>query len=79
MKFQKMSAVPVLLVALTTAVFADHVAVDYDHAANFSQVKTYSWSKVHTANSIWTTVKDAVDAELAAGWTRCHPAATLRW
>jgi Domain of unknown function (DUF4136) len=72
MKFQKMLAIPVLLVALTTAVFADHVAVDYDHAANFSQVKTYSWSKVHAANSIWDDrVKDAVDRELGAkGWTQ---------
>jgi hypothetical protein len=57
--------------ALTTAVFADKVAVDYDHAANFGQMKTYSWSKVHTANSIWDErVKDSINKELAAkGWT----------
>ena len=48
MKFRKMLAIPLFLIALTTAVYADHVAVDYDHATNFSQVKTYSWSKVHT-------------------------------
>jgi hypothetical protein len=72
MKFRKMLAVPLFVVALATALFADHVAVDYDHAANFSKVKTYSWSKVHTANSIWNDrVKDAVDKELAAkGWTQ---------
>jgi hypothetical protein len=72
MNFRKMLAIPLLVVAFTTAVFADHVAVDYDHSANFSQVKTYSWSKVHTANSIWDDrVKDAVDKELAAkGWTQ---------
>ena len=72
MRFRKMLVIPLFLVALTTAVFADHVAVDYDHAANFNQVKTYSWSKVHTANSIWDDrVKDAIDKELAAkGWTR---------
>jgi hypothetical protein len=72
MTFRKMLAIPLFLVALTTAVFADHVVVDYDHAANFNQVKTYSWSKVHTANSIWDDrVKDAVDKELAAkGWTQ---------
>lgn len=72
MKFRKMLAIPLFVVALTTAVFADHVAVDYDHAANFNQVKTYSWSKVHTANSIWDDrVKDAVGKELAAkGWTQ---------
>lgn len=72
MKFRKELAIPVLLMALTTAVFADHVAVDYDHAANFHQMKTYSWSKVHSANSIWDErVKNAIDKELAAkGWTQ---------
>src|SRR3977135_743923 len=72
MKFRKMLAVPLFALALTTAVFADHVAVDYDHGKNFSQVKTYSWSKVHTANSLWDDrVKDAVDKELAAkGWSQ---------
>jgi Domain of unknown function (DUF4136) len=72
MKFRKMLAVPLFVAALATALFADHVAVDYDHAANFNQVKTYSWSKVHTANSIWNDrVKGAVDKELAAkGWTQ---------
>jgi hypothetical protein len=72
MKFRKMLALPLFVIALTTAVFADHVAVDYDHAANFNQIKTYSWSKVHTANSIWDDrVKDAIDKELTAkGWTQ---------
>jgi Domain of unknown function (DUF4136) len=67
MKFRKMLALPLFVIALTTAVFADHVAVDYDHAANFNQIKTYSWSKVQTANSIWDDrVKDAIDKELTA-------------
>jgi hypothetical protein len=72
MKFRKMLALPLFVIALTTAVFADHVAVDYDHAANFNQIKTYSWSKVQTANSIWDDrVKDAIDKELTAkGWTQ---------
>jgi hypothetical protein len=72
MTFRQLLAIPLLVIALTTAVFADHVAVDYDHAANFDQVKTYSWSKVHTANSIWDDrVKGAIDKELAAkGWTQ---------
>src|ERR1700751_6358470 len=72
MKIRKMVAVPLFLIALTTAVFADNVKVDYDHAANFNQVKTYSWSKVKTANSIWDNrVKGAIDKELAAkGWTQ---------
>jgi hypothetical protein len=72
MKFRKMLAIPLFVIALTAAVFGDHVAVDYDHGTKFSQVKTYSWSKVQTANSIWDTrVKDAVDKQLAAkGWTQ---------
>ncbi|HKN36846.1 MAG TPA: DUF4136 domain-containing protein [Terriglobales bacterium] len=72
MKFGKMLAIPLFAMALTTAVFADRVAVDYDHAVNFKQVKTYSWSKIRTANSIWDErVKDAIDKELTAkGWTR---------
>jgi Domain of unknown function (DUF4136) len=70
MKFRKEITLPLLVLALATAVFADRVTVDYDHEANFSLVKTYSWSNVHTANSIWDTrVKNAVDKELAAkGW-----------
>ena len=45
--------------------------VDYDHGANFSQIKTYSWSKIQTANSIWDDrVKEAVNKDLTAkGWT----------
>jgi hypothetical protein len=72
MKFRKMLAIPLFVALLTTAVFAARVSVDYDHATNFNQVKTYSWSKVHTANSIWDDrVKDAVDKELAAkGWAQ---------
>jgi hypothetical protein len=39
MKFRKMLTVPLFLIALTTAVFADNVKIDYDHAANFNQVR----------------------------------------
>ena len=72
MKFRKMLAIPLFVMALTLAVFADQVKVDYDHGAKFNQVKTYSWSKVKTANSIWDDrVKDAINKELAAkGWTQ---------
>jgi hypothetical protein len=67
-----MLAIPLFAIVLATAAFADHVKVDYDHGANFNQVKTYSWSKVKTANSIWDDrVKDAIDKELATkGWTQ---------
>ena len=70
MKLHKMLAIPLFVIALTTAVFADHASTDYNHATNFSQIKTYSWSKVHTENSIWDQrVKDAINKQLAAkGW-----------
>jgi hypothetical protein len=32
MKFRRMLAVPLFVIALATAVFADRIAVDYDHA-----------------------------------------------
>jgi hypothetical protein len=71
MNLQKSLSIPLFVITLATAVFADHVSVDYDHAENFSQIKTYSWSKVQTKDSIWDNrVKDAVDKELAAkGWS----------
>jgi Protein of unknown function (DUF3300) len=30
-----------------------HVTTDYDHSANFSQYKTYSWIKVQAGDSLW--------------------------
>src|SRR5437868_3391217 len=71
MQFRKLIGISLFVIAWTIGAFADQVAVDYDHGANFQQVKTYSWSKVHTYNSIWDQrVKDAVDRELARkGWT----------
>src|SRR6202158_2753576 len=59
------------LVALGTA-FAQQVQTDFDHQANFSQYKTYSWQEIKPANSLWDArIKNAVDAQLAAkGWTQ---------
>ncbi len=52
--------------------FAQHVTTDFDHQANFSQYKTYSWQSIQPANSLWDArIKNAVDAQLAAkGWTQ---------
>jgi hypothetical protein len=51
---------------------AKHVQTDFDHHANFSQYKTYSWQDIKPANSLWDArIKNAVDAQLAAkGWTQ---------
>src|SRR5438270_11098325 len=59
------------LAALGTA-FAQQVKTDFDHQANFSQYKTYSWQDIKPANSLWDArIKSAVDAQLAAkGWTQ---------
>src|SRR5258705_12828495 len=61
----------VFLVALGTA-FAQQVKTDFDHQANFSQYKTYSWQEIKPGNSLWDArIKNAVDAQLAAkGWTQ---------
>jgi hypothetical protein len=61
-----------VIATLTTAAMAARVSADYDHSAKFSAYKTYSWTKVEAADSIWDArVKAAVDKELAAkGWTQ---------
>jgi hypothetical protein len=55
-----------------TPVFAQHVETDFDHQANFSQYKTYSWEEIKPANSLWDSrIKNAVDGQLSAkGWTQ---------
>jgi hypothetical protein len=71
MKLKAMLAMPLLLATMTVPVFADHVKVDYNHSTQFSALRTYSWSAVHTTNSIWDArVKDAIDKQLTAkGYT----------
>ena len=72
MTFRKPLTILWSAVALATAAFAQHVAVDYDRAANFKQIKTYSWARLHTADPITDNrVKEAIDQELAAkGWSQ---------
>jgi len=59
------------LLFAATAAFPREVVTDYDHHADFSRYKTYSWARVETPNSLWDDrVKDAIERELAArGWT----------
>lgn len=61
-----------LLLTMLGAAFAQHVQTDFDHHANFSQYKTYSWQEIKDRNPLWDSrIKDAVDAQLAAkGWTQ---------
>jgi hypothetical protein len=54
----------------TATAFAGNVQTDYNHAANFSQYKTYSWGKVQTTDPFYVgRVQNAVNQQLQAkGW-----------
>jgi len=72
MKFQSRIAAAVGLALVLTAVsFAQDVKSDYDHSANFSQYKTFSWQKIQTKDPLLVDrIKDAVNSALSAkGWT----------
>lgn len=61
-----------ILMALLGAAFGQHIQSDFDHQANFSQYKTYSWQEIKASNSLWSDrIKEAVNAQLASkGWTQ---------
>jgi Domain of unknown function (DUF4136) len=61
-----------LLLCSSLRGFAAHIVTDYDHSANFSEYKTYSWLKVQAGDSLWADrIKKDVDAQLAAkGWRK---------
>ena len=70
--FRSTAVFTLFFVAMLGAAFAQQVKTDFDHQANFSQYKTYSWQEIKPANSLWDArIKSAVDAQLAAkGWTQ---------
>jgi hypothetical protein len=73
MKLKGCLAVSVLLfAAVAGTAIAQQVKTDFDHQANFSLYKTYSWQEIKPSNSLWDArIKSAVDAQLAAkGWTK---------
>jgi hypothetical protein len=51
---------------------AQKVTTDYNHSADFSQYKTYSWVKVQAPTDIWRQrITDIVDKALQAkGWNK---------
>jgi hypothetical protein len=72
MKYLSKMAVSVgLTLVLAGALLAQHVKTDYDHNANFSQYKTFSWEKVQTKDPLVVDrIKSAVNSALAGkGWT----------
>lgn len=68
MKIQKTIALTLAMILLTTAAaVAQQVKTDYDRNANFSQYKTYSWSKVQTKDPLLVDrIKSAVNSALGA-------------
>src|SRR6266567_7386834 len=67
----KIAATVGAILILATVSFAQDVKSDYDHSANFSQYKTYSWQTVQTKDPLMVDrIKDAVNSALSAkGWT----------
>jgi Domain of unknown function (DUF4136) len=55
---------------LLGSAFGQHIQTDFDHQANFSQYKTYSWQEIKASNSLWDDrIKEAVNAQLGSkGW-----------
>ena len=52
---------------LVSSLSAQTVKTDYDHSADFSLFKTYSWLGVKTSNSLWDQrLKNDVNSALAA-------------
>ncbi len=64
-------------IALTAAGFGLAMAdvhTDYDHAADFRALKTYSWLKVDAGNSLWTDrIRKDVDQQLASKGLTMQP------
>ena len=58
------------LMVLLGSAFGQHIQTDFDHQANFSQYKTYSWQEIKASNSLWDDrIKEAVNAQLGSkGW-----------
>ena len=58
------------LMVLLGSAFGQHIQTDFDHQANFSQYKTYSWHEIKASNSLWDDrIKEAVNAQLGSkGW-----------
>lgn len=62
------------VLALSGAALGDDVKKDYDHNADFSRVRTYSWGQVKTADPLYVDrIKDEVNKDLQAAGLRQVP------
>src|SRR5436309_924587 len=79
MKVRNVLASFAIVALLASASLAQHVKTDFDHNANFSQYKTYSWEAVKTHNELnIDRIKNAVNADLTAkGWTQLSSGGSL--
>src|ERR1700688_1970327 len=70
--FNRTTIYALFFLTMLGSAFGQKVQTDFDHQANFSQYKTYSWQEINPANSLWDSrIKNAVDDQLAAkGWTQ---------
>lgn len=61
-----------LSMALLGSALGQNIQTDFDHHADFSQYKTYSWQVIKVADPLWDTrIKNAVNGQLAGkGWTQ---------
>jgi hypothetical protein len=70
------------LLALLGSALGQNVQTDFDHQANFSQYKSFSWAAIRAADPLWDArIKNAVNAQLAAkGWTQVdNSAGNTQW
>ncbi len=59
---------------LSGAAWGDDVKKDYDHNADLSQIHTYSWGQVKTADPLYVDrIKDEVNKDLQAAGLRMVP------
>ena len=71
----KRPALKVLIPALAgVGLLLASVKTDYDHQADFSHYKTYSWISAKGSNELWSErIMQDVDQQLAAkGWTKAE-------
>jgi len=71
MKAQHMLFAVLGVIVFSTASFAQQMKTDYDHTADFSHYKTYSWLEIKTQSPLSADrIKNLVNSDLAArGWT----------
>jgi hypothetical protein len=60
------------LMAMSGPAFGQKIQTDFDHQADFSQYKTYTWQTIKAADSFWDArIKNAINVQLASkGWTQ---------